>query len=202
LSTSKRRSKRPSAKVRKPANAGTAVAALDQVCWHLTCCDFLFDVIEAESRVGFHQLAADIEQALYHAEDLLHTTRPRSGRAGGAEGSTAALLVRRFEDQFDDDPPIVEDFTKGWPTCKDKSNGQPCSKAALYLGKGDWSAACENHASAAELDRKAQWRRGQDTAHRRAAQRPERRRRIGRALIDWWGGQTGAQDALQQGMLS
>ena len=185
---------------RKPATADTAVAALDQVCWHLTCCDFLFDVIEAESSIGFHQLADDVEQARFQAERLLQTASRRSGKAGSAEGSTAAVLVKRFEDQFADDPPVVEDFTKGWPKCKDTADEQPCPKAALYLGKGDWAAACEIHASEAELDRYHQWRRGQDNAHKRAAQRPERRRRIGDALIDWWRGQSGAQGAFQKDM--
>ena len=46
------------------------LAALDQVCWHLTCCDFIFDVVEEESDVLFHQLAADIEEARFRAESV------------------------------------------------------------------------------------------------------------------------------------
>ena len=48
----------------------TALTALEQVCWHLTCCDFIFDVIEEESDVLFHQLAADIEEARFRAESV------------------------------------------------------------------------------------------------------------------------------------
>lgn len=184
---------------RKPTRPDTAVAALDQVCWHLTCCDFLFDVIEAESSIGFHQLADDIEQARFQAERLFYDTARKRGRAVSV-GSSAAVLLKRFEDQFADDPPIVEDFTKGWPKCGNTTDEQPCSKAALYLGTGDWAAACEIHAAEGELDRYSQWRRQQDTAHRRAAQRPERRLLVGRALVDWWRGQSGAQDAFQKGM--
>lgn len=200
MGTSKRKPKAAGPSRRTPGRAGSALAALDQVCWHLVCCDFLFDVIEAESAIAFHQLAADVEQARFEAERLLQDASRRKGWAGHSEGSSAAVFLKRFEDQFEDDPPILEDFAKGWPRCDNATDGHSCTKLALYLGKGEWSAACEDHATEAELERRQQWRRAQDSAHRRAAQRPDRRRRVGRALIEWWCGQSGAQDAFQAGM--
>lgn len=200
MSTAKRRPKAARPSGQKPASPSTALAALDQVCWHLVCCDFLFDVIEAESAIAFHQLAADLEEARFEAERLLQDASRRKGWAAHADGSTAAVLLKCFEDQFADDPPYFDDLAKGWPRCTATTDGQPCTGIALYLGKGDWSAACEDHATDTDLERKKEWRRGQDSAHRRAAQRPDRRRRIGAALIEWWRGQTGAQDAFQAGM--
>ena len=173
---------------------------MDQVCWHLVCCDFLFDVIDADSAIAFHQVAAEVEEARYQAERLLQDASRRKGWAAYQEGSTAAVLLTRFEDQFADDPPMLEDLAKGWPRCNKATDTQPCTGIALYLGKGEWSAACENHATETELERRQQWRRGQESAHRRAAQRPDRRRQVGRALIDWWRGQSGAEDAFQTGM--
>lgn len=200
MSTSKRRPKAARPSGRKPASPSTALAALDQVCWHLVCCDFLFDVIEAESNIAFHQLAADVEEARYQAERLLEDASRRKGWAAYSAGSTAAVLLKRFEDQFEDDPPIIEDLAQGWPKCKTTKDGQPCTGIALYLGSGEWSAACEDHATEGDLERRQQWRRRQESAHKHAAQRPDRRRQVGRALIDWWRGQTGAQDAFEAGM--
>lgn len=65
----------------------TALAALDQVCWHLTCCDFIFDAIEEETDVLLHWLAADVEQARFRAESVYRaasqltriTSDPRMG---------------------------------------------------------------------------------------------------------------------------
>ena len=48
MGTSKRKPKAAGPSRRTPGRTGSALAALDQVCWHLVCCDFLFDVIEAE----------------------------------------------------------------------------------------------------------------------------------------------------------
>lgn len=200
MSTSKKRRKASRPSGRKPASAGIALAALDQVCWHLLCCDFLFDLIEADSTIAFHQLAADVEEARYQAERLLQHASRRKGWAANPEGSTAAVLLQRFEDQFEDDPPTLEDFTTGWPSCATTIDGQPCTGIALYLGKGDWSTACEEHATEGDLERLLEWRRGQHSAHRRAARRPDRRRQVGRALIDWWRGQSGAQAAFEAGM--
>lgn len=123
------------------------LAALDQVCWHLTCCDFIFDVVEEESDVPFHQLAADIEEARFRAESVFAAAsklkRERSDRtkwqrfvpAVSAAGepqpppslassdssvSTAGTFLEQFERQFDEggDSPILH-FTDGWPTCRD-----------------------------------------------------------------------------------
>ncbi len=171
------------------------------MCWHLTCCDFLFDTIEVEVDVEIYRLAADIELARFEAERLLRVVSRKNGNTAGTVDSSAAAFIRRFEDQFEGDPPVVEDFTKGWPECAERDGDTgPRSNAALYLGKGEWSASCENHATEAELDRHKQWRREQDNIHKHRAQRLNRRRRVGRALIDWWHGQSGAQDAFQKGM--
>ncbi len=176
------------------------MAALEQVCWHLTCCDFLFDVLE-EAGVDMHQLAAGVEEARFHAERLFYDTARKRGRAVSV-GSGAAVLLKRFEDQFEGDSPIVEDFVKGWPKCAaGGGDAGPCARPALYLGRGEWSAACENHATEAELDRYNQWRRDQEDVYKLATHMPDRRRRIGRALIDWWRAQSGPEDAFAAGML-
>ncbi|MEI8083809.1 MAG: hypothetical protein WCI74_18375, partial [Actinomycetes bacterium] len=125
----------------------TALTALDQVCWHLTCCDFIFDVVEEESDVLFHQLAADIEEARFRAESVFAaasmlkrersdptkwqrftpavSTREepqpqRSLASSDSWVSTAGTFLEQFERQFDDggDSPLLH-FTDEWPTCQD-----------------------------------------------------------------------------------
>lgn len=124
-----------------------ALAALEQVCWHLTCCDFIFDVVEEESDVLFHQLAADVEEARFRAERVyaaaseLQRKRsdptkwqrfvpavsaveepqpPPSLTSSDSLVSTAGTFLEQFERQFDDggDSPLLH-FTDQWPTCQD-----------------------------------------------------------------------------------
>ncbi|MBX7136320.1 MAG: hypothetical protein K1X67_26925 [Fimbriimonadaceae bacterium] len=124
-----------------------ALTALDQVCWHLTCCDFIFDVVEEESDVLFHQLAADIEHARFRAERIYSTARkldrltsdatkwqrhvadasaPEEHQSSNSPAerdsgvSTAGAFLDQFEGQFDDggDSPLLH-FTDEWPTCQD-----------------------------------------------------------------------------------
>ena len=124
-----------------------ALAALDQVCWHLTCCDFIFDVVEEESDVLFHQLAADIEQARFRAEGVYEAasqlkritsdptnwqsflpavseapnppTTSSSSPTHDSGISSAGKFLGHFESAFDGgDSPLLY-FTDEWPTCQD-----------------------------------------------------------------------------------
>ncbi len=45
-----------------------AMAALDQVCWHLLICNFVLDALDGEVDLRFHELMADIELAAAGAE--------------------------------------------------------------------------------------------------------------------------------------
>ncbi len=136
-----------------PLTSGSGVvtemvlAALDQVCWHLTCCDFIFDVVEEESDVSFHQLAADIEEARFRAESVfaaasklkrkasdptkwqrfvpsVSAMEERQSPPGLASSdssvSTAGTFLEQFERQFDDggDSPLHH-ITDEWPPCQD-----------------------------------------------------------------------------------
>lgn len=124
-----------------------ALAALEQVCWHLTCCDFIFDVVEEESDILFHQLAADVEEARFRAERVYaaagklkrkrsdptkwqrfvpaisameEVQPPRSLASSASLVSTAGTFLEQFERQFDDDgdSPMLH-FTDEWPICQD-----------------------------------------------------------------------------------
>lgn len=124
-----------------------ALAALEQVCWHLTCCDFIFDVVEEESDVLFHQLAADVEEARFRAERVYAAASelkrkrsdptkwqrfvpavsaaeqpqpPPSRASSDSLVSTAGTFLEQFEREFDDggDSPRFH-FTAEWPTCQD-----------------------------------------------------------------------------------
>jgi hypothetical protein len=98
------------------------LAALDQVCWHLLCCDFLFDVIEEESDVVFHQVAADVEQGRFRAEALFEAasrryraapgpSAPGSASAAVPEYSGAGTFLGAFERQFEGDSPVIDGTT-------------------------------------------------------------------------------------------
>ena len=115
MSTSRsRRKSSPQGVGRRPSAA--TLAALEQVCWHLTCCDFLFDVLE-EAGVDMHQLAAGVEEARFHAERLFYDTARKRGRAVSV-GSGAAVLLKRFEDQFEGTPRLSKTSSRLAEVCR------------------------------------------------------------------------------------
>jgi len=176
------------------------VAALDQVCWHLMCCDFLFDVIEEESDVVFHQVAADVEQGRFRAEALFEAasrryraapgpSAPGSASAAVPEYSGAGTFLGAFERQFEGDSPVIDGGTSR-PTCQDvrgKNGSRRCARPALYLGDGQWSPGCDKHARSADRERHQVWiRTNQDSLDRDCSRRTRQRQAIGRAVLDWW----------------
>ena len=176
------------------------LAALDQVCWHLLCCEFLFDVIEEASEVGFHQVAADLEEARFKAETLFENasrryrtdpslSKGRSANPAVPEHAGAGAFLGAFERQFDGDSPILSGGTS-WPTCQDvrgKNGSRRCKRPALYLGEGQWSLSCDKHARRTDREHHELWGDA-----RRASldydccQRTRQRQAIGRAVLDWW----------------
>lgn len=201
-----------------------ALAALDQVCWHLTCCDFIFDVVEEESDVLFHQLAADIEEARFRAESVFAAAsrlkRVRSDptrwqrfvpAVSAAEEpqpppslvSTSGTFLEQFERQFDEggDSPLLH-FIDGWPTCQDvrgKNGINRCRQAVLYLGQGQWSANCRKHARRVDRERHERWNSVRDAEVTRDSQRREELRQdIGRAVIGWWRESGGPLEAIRE----
>ena len=176
------------------------LAALDQVCWHLMCCDFLFDVIEEESDVVFHQVAADVEQGRFRAEALFEAasrryraaaglSAPGSASAAVPEYSGAGTFLGAFERQFEGDSPVIDGGTS-WPTCQDvrgKNGSRRCARPALYLGEGQWSPGCDKHARSADRERHQVWiGANQDSLDHDCSERARQRQAIGRAVFDWW----------------
>jgi len=193
-----------------------ALTALDQVCWHLTCCDLIFDVVEEESDVLFHQLAADIEQARFRAERIYSAAckmerlasdatkwqrfvpdapasdeHPASGSPDSDSGiSTAGAFLEQFERQFDDDgdSPLLH-FTDEWPTCQDirgKNGMNRCLQPALYLGEGQWSANCRKHARRVDRERHERWDTARGAELTRESQRREELRRWVGRAVTGW----------------
>lgn len=180
-----------------------ALTALDQVCWHLTCCDFIFDVVEEESDVLFHQLAADVEEARFRAERVyaaaselkrkrsdptkwqrfvpavsaVEQPQPPPGLAGSDSlVSTAGTFLEQFERQFDDGDAPRFHFTAEWPICQDirgKNGMNRCRQPALYLGEGQWSANCRKHARRVDRERHERWDSARDAELTRESQRRE-----------------------------
>ena len=175
------------------------LAALDQVCWHLLCCDFLFDVIEEESDVVFHQVAADVEQGRFRAEALFEAasrryraapglSAPGSASAAVPEYSGAGTFLGAFERKFEGDSPVIDGGTS-WSTCQDvrgKNGSRRCTRPALYLGESQWSPGCDKHARRADRERHQVWiRANQDSLDYDCSRRARQRQAIGRAVLGW-----------------
>lgn len=184
-----------------------ALAALDQVCWHLTCCDFIFDAIEDETGILLHWLAADVEQARLRAESVyraasqlerirsdpntwqrflpaLQPTQdpPTSSSSPTHDSGTssAGAFLGHFESTFDGgDSPLLY-FTDEWPTCQDirgKNGMRRCEQPVLYLGEGQWSANCRRHARRADRERHEHWDAAREAEIMRDGRRRAERRR-------------------------
>ena len=183
------------------------LAALDQVCWHLTCCDVIFDIVEEESDVLFHQLAADIEEARFRAESVFAAAsmlkRERSDPtkwqrflpvvsameepepspdlpSSDPWVSTAGTFLEQFERQFDDGGDSPLHINDEWPTCQDvrgKNGMNRCRQPVLYLGQGQRSANCRKHARRLDRERHERWNSARDAEVTRESQRREERRR-------------------------
>lgn len=184
-----------------------ALAALDQVCWHLTCCDFIFDAIEEETDVLLHWLAADVEQARFRAESVYRAASqleriksdPRtwerflpavratqdsqassSSPTHDSEISSAGAFLGHFENEFDGGDSPLHHFTDEWPTCQDirgKNGMRRCEQPVLYLGEGQWSVNCRRHARRLDRERHERWDAGREAEIMRDGRRREERRR-------------------------
>jgi len=184
-----------------------ALAALDQVCWHLTCCDFIFDAIEDETDVLLHWLAADVEQARFRAESVyraasqLERIRPdpmkwqrflpavqqtqdppasSSSPTQDSGTSSAGAFVGHFESEFDGGDSPLRHFTGERPTCQDirgKNGMRRCEQPVLYLGEGQWSANCHRHARRADRERHERWDAAREAEIMRDGRRREELRR-------------------------
>lgn len=174
----------------------TAVAALDQMHWHLLCCSYLFEGCFDEI-VGALKTAAD-EEFLKGIRAAIAQLRTR------VETTVAEISVmhwdRRyvstaesFQDELDaaSDPEMIFfPVANIAPNCQ-KLIGKgvdPCTRPVLYIGSGEWSEGCEVHASSGDRDRSNQWQHslngtpGGEARLRLSWQHTD----VAKVLLDWW----------------
>jgi hypothetical protein len=173
-----------------------AVAALDQMSWHLFCCFYLFEGLRNEisdalktsaneeflSEVGsgISQLQISIETTLAEAT-VMHFDR----RFG-----SFAEDFREKLDAASDPEMLLLPFVTDAPQCQ-KISGRgvrSCIRPVIYIGDGDWSEGCETHASSNDRDRHNRWFHslgglpGAEARLRRSRQLTN----VATALLEWW----------------
>lgn len=174
----------------------TAVAALDQMQWHLLCCSYLFEGFYDEI-VGALKTAAD-EECLKGIRAAIAQLRT------GVETTVVEISVMHFDrrcvstaESFQDELDAASDpemvffpVANRAPVCQ-KLIGKgvhPCTRPVLYLGSGEWSEGCEVHASSSDRDRNSHWQHrlngtpGVEAQLRLSWQHTD----VAKVLLDWW----------------
>lgn len=173
----------------------TAVAALNQMSWHLFCCYYLLRGLNNE-----------IEDVIGEAADPEFLSAMTSGIAElrtSVDTAIADISVRHFDrlhcsaatgfqDELDglSDPERILAEADLDPRCRRVAGKRvrACNRPVLYMGGWEWSEGCEIHACSADRDRHKQWRHslsgtpGAEARLRQARQLTD----VAKILLDWW----------------
>ncbi len=162
------------------------LALLEQLCWHLFCCDLIFDVfqddlypaINAATCAGelpdyIQDLRHDLQEAFRVAAERICGESARSDAEAVFEEIEAAAAAELL--------PFVNRGTP--PDCTLPG----CQDSVLYLEGGRWSARCYAHSSAPY---RVRHHRVQDlfceATERAFTLRMMARRNVATALVTWW----------------
>lgn len=173
-----------------------AVAALDQMSWHVFCCYYLL--------AGFNNEIKDALGAAVEPEFLREMGSRIAELRTDVETALAEISVRHFgsmccssaesfQEELDatSDPQSIlypnADFA---PQCQ-KVGGKGvrgCTRHVLYIGGGEWSEGCEAHAFSGDRDRHKQWQNSRDGTPGGEARLHQSRQltEVAKLLLDWW----------------
>lgn len=159
---------------------------LEQLCWHLLCCDLIFDVFQDDlyPAINTALAAGDLPDQIQELrQNLQHAFRAAAERIRGESArSEAETAVEEIEDAAAAELlPFLNRETPpefALPGCED---------LVLYLEVGLWSARCYAHSSASY---RVRHERVQDwfceATDRAFRLRTIARRNVATALVNWW----------------
>ena len=180
-----------------------AFVVLEQLCWHMFCCDVIFDAFSdvlcevigdadpnaIELAECANELRHDL-QATYRA-----ATEKKLGFAALSPAENATLTIERAANAGVQSVSNRADA----PRC----DAPDCSGSALDLGDGSWSGGCLTHISLTDRERHQMFNISGDHARERADfLRYQLNRSTAVALVNWWHDMGGPQHVLEEAIRS
>lgn len=179
------------------------LVVLEQLCWHMFCCDVIFDAFfeslwdvigDAEpDAIELAECANELRhdlQAVYRA-----ATEKRLGFTALSPAENATLTIERAVNAGVSSVSNRADA----PRC----DAPGCDGSALDLGHGSWSGGCLTHISLTDRERHQMFNTSGDHARERA---DFLRRRLNRstaiALVNWWNDMGGPRHVLEEAIRS
>ena len=162
------------------------LALLEQLCWHLFCCDLIFDVFQDDLRPAISAAASagdlpdHIEELRQNLQDAFRVAAQRiCGEPARSEAETA---VEEIEDAAAAE--LLPFLNRGTPP---ECALPGCEDLVLYLEAGRWSARCYAHSTApyrVRHERVQDW--FCEATERAFTLRMMARRNAATALVTWW----------------
>ena len=180
-----------------------AFVVLEQLCWHMFCCDVIFDAFSdvlcevigdadpnaIELAECANELRHDL-QATYRA-----ATEKKLGFTALSPAENATLTIERAANAGVQSVSHRADA----PRC----DAPGCSGSALDLGHGSWSGGCLTHISLTDRERHQMFNNSGEYARERADfLRNQLNRGTAIALVNWWNDMGGPRHVLEEAIRS
>jgi hypothetical protein len=176
---------------------------LEQLCWHMFCCDVIFDAFSDILGDTIGDAEPDAIELAECANELRHdlqavyraATEKRLGFTALSPAENATLAIERAVNAVVSSASNRADA----PRC----DAPGCGGSALDLGDGSWSSGCLTHVSLADRDRHQMFNISGDHARERADfLRHRLNRSTAIALVNWWNDMGGPHSALEEAIRS
>jgi len=176
---------------------------LEQLCWHMFCCDVILDAFSDVLGDVIGDADPDAIELAECANELRHdlqaayraATEKRLGFTALSPAENATLTIERAANAGV--PPFSNRADA--PRC----DAPGCNGSALDLGDGSWSGGCLTHVSLTDRDRHQMFNMSGDHARERADfLRHRLNRSTAIALVNWWNEMGGPQHAIEEAIRS
>jgi len=180
-----------------------AFVVLEQLCWHMFCCDVIFDAFSdilgdviGDAEPDAIELAECANELRHDLQAVYRTaTEKRLGFTALSPAENATLAIERAVNAGVQSVSNRADA----PRC----DAPGCSGSALDLGHGSWSGGCLTHISLTDRDRHQMFNNSGEYARERADfLRNQLNRGTAIALVNWWHDMGGPQHVLEEAIRS
>lgn len=180
-----------------------AFVVLEQLCWHMFCCDVIFDAFSDVLCEVIGDVDPNAIELAECANELRHdlqavyrtATEKRLGFTALSPAENATLTIERAVNAGVQSVSNRADA----PRC----DAPGCSGSALDLGHGSWSGGCLTHISLTDRDRHQMFNNSGEYARERADfLRNQLNRGTAIALVNWWNDMGGPRHILEEAIRS
>jgi hypothetical protein len=176
---------------------------LEQLCWHMFCCDVIFDAFSDVLCEVIGDTEPDAIELAECANELRHdlqavyraATEKRLGFTALSPAENATLAIERAVNA------VVSSASNRADAPRCEAPG--CDGSALDLGDGSWLGRCLTHVSLADRKMHQMFNiSGQHTQERADFLRHRLNRSAAIALVNWWNDMGGPRHVLEEAIRS